>query len=324
MKSFVGNRVVLINKKVNGIPWYYVPTKLNPADVGTRGVTAEQFLSNNLWIQGPHELINNLDSFLNIPFEICNEIPEIRREKSVNFVATLDNSILFRYSSYDRLLNVISYMYRFINYSKKRNCKFENNVITVVEREFAFCIIVRLSQRNTFEREVIRLLKKKEIKKSSSLYSLNPFLDKSGIIRVGSRLKNTNLSFDKKHPIILSAKCPFVRLYVTNIHERLFHCNKSVILTNILNKFWIVGGSHNLVKRIIKDCILCTRLKTVLERQFMVQLPPNRVSVMRPFTHVGIDLTGHFTTKMFKTSFTEDVQGICSVFNLFLYSCNTY
>jgi hypothetical protein len=212
------------------------------------------------------------------------------------FVA-LDPSILYRYSSYSKLLNVISYIYRFVNRSRKLVKNFESNVITVSEHEFVFRTIVKLSQRNQFERELIRLTEKREVKRSSSLHSLSPFLDNNGIIRVGGRLKNTDLPFDKKHPIILSAKCPFVRLYLTYLHEKYFHCNKGVILTYVVNRFWIIGGCANLVKRIIRECVLCTRLKAVLERQIMGHLPNPRSSVSRPFTHVGVDFTGHFTIK---------------------------
>lgn len=71
---------------------------INPADVGTRGITADQFLSNNVWIRSPPELKNSFDSFVNVFFETCNDVPDIRKEKFVSFVTILDNSILSRYS----------------------------------------------------------------------------------------------------------------------------------------------------------------------------------------------------------------------------------
>lgn len=36
--------------------WGYCPTKENPADLLTRGLTAEQFLQNALWFNGPEWL----------------------------------------------------------------------------------------------------------------------------------------------------------------------------------------------------------------------------------------------------------------------------
>lgn len=154
-------------------------------------------------------------------------------------------------------------MYRFVDYSRRGSPKLISITITVAECEFTFWIIVKLLQRNMFEHELIRLYKK-EVKKSSSLRFLSPFLDENCIIRVGGRLKNTELPFDKKYPIILSAKCSFIRLYLKYLHKKHFHCNKGLILTLVINKFWIVGGCHNLVKRIINKCIFCTRLKLYL------------------------------------------------------------
>jgi len=37
----------------------------------------------------------------------------------------------------------------------------------------------------------------------NKLISLNPFLDKKNLSRVGSRLSNSSFSFEEKHPLIL-------------------------------------------------------------------------------------------------------------------------
>ena len=44
------------------------------------------------------------------------------------------------------------------------------------------------------------------MKKSSTLYRLDPFLDKSGVLRVGGRLKNADLTTAERHPTILPKK----------------------------------------------------------------------------------------------------------------------
>lgn len=46
----------------------------------------------------------------------------------------------------------------------------------------------------------------KAMKKASSLYQLDPFLDANGIIRVGGRIKRSSLSYGAKHPIVLPRK----------------------------------------------------------------------------------------------------------------------
>jgi len=47
---------------------------------------------------------------------------------------------------------------------------------------------------------------KESVAQNNKLLSLTPFLDAEGIIRVGGRLRNSPMSFDKIHPILLTAK----------------------------------------------------------------------------------------------------------------------
>ena len=57
---------------------------------------------------------------------------------------------------------------------------------------------------------------------SSTLSSLNPFLDAKGI-RVGGRQQNANFTYNSRHPIILHSKHPLVKLLIRSEHARLLH-----------------------------------------------------------------------------------------------------
>ena len=51
---FVGNRLTRIEEHTSADQWRYVPSKKNPADMATREIGAESFVSNsNVWLQGP-------------------------------------------------------------------------------------------------------------------------------------------------------------------------------------------------------------------------------------------------------------------------------
>ena len=52
-KTFVAHRVGEIHEDSNPVQWRYVPTLLNPADHGTRGLTASELKDNELWWNGP-------------------------------------------------------------------------------------------------------------------------------------------------------------------------------------------------------------------------------------------------------------------------------
>ena len=51
--TYVANRVRDINLLSSPDNWKYVRSELNPADLGTRGIDADERVGNNLWFQGP-------------------------------------------------------------------------------------------------------------------------------------------------------------------------------------------------------------------------------------------------------------------------------
>ena len=60
---FVANRVAKIQEAVPDLQWNHVPGVENPADCGTRGLQPSEFLSCDLWVQGPGIEIRKNNSF---------------------------------------------------------------------------------------------------------------------------------------------------------------------------------------------------------------------------------------------------------------------
>lgn len=52
-KTFVVNRVASIKRKTKPKDWRYINTKLNPADVISRGILPDKLLESNSWWEGP-------------------------------------------------------------------------------------------------------------------------------------------------------------------------------------------------------------------------------------------------------------------------------
>lgn len=61
---------------------------------------------------------------------------------------------------------------------------------------------------------------KKALPKSSPLLSLNPFMDDTGLIRLGGRQEHSRLSYDSKHPTILHGNHPVTKLIIHTEHLR--------------------------------------------------------------------------------------------------------
>ena len=61
-KPFVLHRVGEINDESSQDQWRYVPTKLNPADQGTRGASVQELIKDDCWWYGPSFQKNREDS----------------------------------------------------------------------------------------------------------------------------------------------------------------------------------------------------------------------------------------------------------------------
>ena len=56
--TYVANRTAIIFQNVENAAWRHVSTKCNPADLGTRGSSAEDLCNNSLWWNGPIWLLS--------------------------------------------------------------------------------------------------------------------------------------------------------------------------------------------------------------------------------------------------------------------------
>ena len=129
------------------------------------------------------------------------------------------------------------------------------------------------------------------------LDALNPFLDNQGILRVGGRLKNSNLTFSEKHPLILPKESPTSLSIVLFYHEKVFHAGRGITLNSIRQAgFWILN-LNSLCKKVIFKCVMCRRLRGVTSIQFMSDLPSFRTDENPPFTYSGVDLFGPYVIK---------------------------
>lgn len=78
-------------------------------------------------------------------------------------------------------------------------------------------------QRQFFPGEYKTLKEGRNLNASSVLLSLAPFLDTDGLIRVGGRLRNSDLSPDARHPILLPRDHELTKRVITYEHVRNAH-----------------------------------------------------------------------------------------------------
>ncbi|XP_060665543.1 uncharacterized protein LOC132797782 [Drosophila nasuta] len=105
-----------------------------------------------------------------------------------------------------------------------------------------------------------------------------------------------SLRYDESHPIILSYSSSFARLLVRFTHRISLHGGNQVVMRLIRSRFWI-PKLKVLVKSTINSCKVCVIYKKRLQTQMMGDLPKERASYSRPFTHTGVDFAGPFEVK---------------------------
>ena len=85
-KPFIAHGVGEINECSVPSQWRYVPTNVNPADHGTRGLTVEELANTSQWWNGPEFLKRSEDEWPECKFEVpaSEEGLELKRGKEVS------------------------------------------------------------------------------------------------------------------------------------------------------------------------------------------------------------------------------------------------
>ena len=113
---------------------------------------------------------------------------------------------------------------------------------------------------------------------------------------MGGRLNNSALAGQAKTPIILPHDHRLSLLIVQEYHGAA-HLGVEWLLSLIRRKFWITR-CRSIIKQVRRSCIVCNKMFEKLMVQRMADLPPGRYNPSTtPFTHVGVDLFGHFYVK---------------------------
>lgn len=316
-KTFVCNRVAEIQRLTEGSCWNHVSSSDNPADIISRGAKIQDVSKSKLYWHGPDFLHLPRDQWRPKKLESneCNESSE-RRIKPVTFVAvSIPKCDLFeRYSCLNKLIRVTSYCIRFITNSRCKDIteRFSGE-LAPSELDHACKRLIRIAQTESFPEEVIRLNANKPLPSKSKLLSLSPFVDEIGILRVGGRLKHSELAYSGKHPILLPSSHLITKLIIDREHKRTLHAGASCTLSHIRQNFWPING-RQLVRSYIRKCVVCFKANPRIFAPQMGELPKDRVTPSRPFSRVGIDYAGPFEIKDGKTRSRKIVKGYVCVF----------
>lgn len=204
-----------------------------------------------------------------------SELPEMRVISS--HVATNASSSGFpfsKFSSLNRLNRVTAYVFRFVN-NLKGGRQDQDAYLTSPELASSFLKLIKSAQLESFREEIKFVTAQKPLNLNSKILCLHPFLDEKGILRVGSRLTNSEYPYDKKYPILLSPTHDVTRLIFESEHAKIARRSKKVF----------------------RNCVKCARYRPALVQPIMWDLPKARLLPTTPFTVVGVDYVGPFIMK---------------------------
>ncbi|KAK3752528.1 hypothetical protein QZH41_005140 [Actinostola sp. cb2023] len=243
LKAFVGVRVTEIQTTWDPSCWRFVPTDLNPADDLSLGLPIKELRGR--WMNGPPFLKKAKEEW---PAETKEEIhvhddPERKKPKTIGAVNAkvplLDSSA---YSSWSRLVRITAYVTRFVHnvkVSKQNPTEIKSGPLEPEEIKPAEHYWIRQAQADLVDWE-------------DKYKDLAPFI-KEEIIRVGRRLKRSQMTYDQTHPILLPAKHHISYLIMQETHNKVAHAGCKRTLSESRRQYWIVRG-RGLAKKIARNC----------------------------------------------------------------------
>jgi hypothetical protein len=295
-RQFVANRVRKIQSHPNVI-WRHVPTRENPADLGSRGGSVTDV---DLWWKGPSWLADPEKWPPNI---VTQSSPESRAERKVQqelFAGAVEGSndldhILGKFGL-SKARRVGAWVSRFTHNSRHPSYKIQGPLTT-----------------EEIDNQELLWIKRAQNQGMSD----DKFLEDKAQLHLESNSEEVLVCKGRiqgEYPIYLSDSTLYAAKVVEYAHESTLHGGISFTMAKVREKLWI-PRLRKLAKRVLKKCWGCKRFYTVSLRSPPAGLlPKDRTEGDTPFNVIGVDFAGPI--KYLKTRKNEAKAYVV------LYSCS--
>ncbi|XP_028413673.1 uncharacterized protein LOC114536529 [Dendronephthya gigantea] len=278
-RQFVANRVAKIQAHTR-VEWHHVPTKQNPADVGSRGGSV---VGNELWSNGPQWLKDPTKWLPKQVLEATREVKdEIKPTKNPQALTTVRRPIspdslegLLIKFSLRKVLRICAWINRFV-----KNC-----MVTRKNRKMGPLVSEEIEDSELWwirraQSEVKEGPEFKDIRQQ-----LNIQLNESGILKCRGRI-------DEDYPMYLPRNSTFTKKVIERAHLATLHGGVAMTMAKVRERFWI-PKLRRLVKQVRKACHRCVRFRArAYEKPPPGKLPTTRTQGSTPFQVVGVDFAG--------------------------------
>ena len=251
LKPFVASRAGEIRNNVKPVQWRHIPTEENVADDVSRGLSIPEL--SDRWLNGPEFLCqpNNDWPKEDIKPDTAEVERECIRKKTVGVVTSgevgMQNVINCEdYSSWKRLIRITAWVLKYKNKLRSKAQRSSIGSRSQVSLNSKELEEIRKFHKEESERCPSRedgsrsqaSLTPKELEESRKLWiresqkclkdrlkknefrTLSPFVDEEHIIRVGGRVDNALVSYERKHPALLPYKHKVSRLITEEAHRQ--------------------------------------------------------------------------------------------------------
>ncbi|EFO83776.1 hypothetical protein CRE_14189 [Caenorhabditis remanei] len=335
-RPWVGNRIKTIQENRNkmkecGIDTtiHHCPTKENPADFATRGMSTTELQNSKMWFEGPDFLKQDpgdwpcmIQGKVTCPAEfralVYSEIidpetkkarkPLMERKKKVTTPAankeaqTPSDTVMTTDIRVTRKGSFIPF------YATKSLTKLTRIVVQIL------CSFSISLKNKSWESQVMKEFTKSDCplhrakvarlliitehyKDCEALDYKYPTdiefkIDTQGIRRVHRRIESPVLPQEASEPIFIHNRHPLAQLIARETHEINGHLPETYTVSAIRTKYWIpkLGG---ILKNIIRECVECQKVNNFpFDYPYTKNLPKCRTTPSKPFSNVALDYLG--------------------------------
>ncbi len=296
-QTFVFNKIQNIRRLTHEEEWRYVPTKLNPADLPSRGTRVSE-LAEPLWQNGPDFLLQPQANWPPQPelIKTSEVLAELRKSEQV-FVAQghqLEPTCIDfdRSSSWHRLVRAVVWVkqrlrLRATSASSSPTSDWTNAELFLIKQ--AQLPLHHILQNTT-----------KLLRSQAGFTRITPFKDADGVWRGRGRLSEAKgLPTDARTPILMPKKHRATYLLMKFYHDRqaCHYGGTNYLLAKFMLRFW-TPAPRSLASTVIRDCVPCRRRLARIERPPESTLPDFRLSTndssITPFASTGMDCAGPY------------------------------
>ncbi len=303
LQLFVFNKVKKIQAGSNLAEWGWVPTDANPADIPSRGCTAEHLCHSHMWRAGP-DFLSDPAKWPVPPVLLTTPavLAEMRQEERL--LLTLHHSTVREVLDWTRIgswTKGIRMVQRILRWRDRVRVKLQ---LPPLGDSYARAECSLLKQAQLMFTPPSQQLATRHWAKMG-FTRLLPFQDAGGLWRGEGRLRSHhNLPLDLREPLLLPRGHRAAELIVRHLHERVLHHAGGVnhVLARFQARFWL-PKARAFVYALLTQCVDCRRRKARPSRPPEGQLPQFRLPPLEQgaqpiaFAVTAVDCAGPFRVK---------------------------